>query len=227
MAGQRNDFGFLVAVARQALEHGDRSPADRLFNGLHGQIKTLTRVAHTTDQQIRLGDLKQRLNAVAKVVAAAPTGIDRLPTASNNPPQAYASVRPCRQDPVMTMRLSGYQQWAVREIRWVFLETTRGLWPKNMPMNGDRVDVCTTNRDYLLDMSTGLFDARTTRYVPWVQNQQDVVLGKLGERVTRSALVLSVLIDEVSIREMSRRFGAKRQRVRRAFGESLTAYGTY
>ena len=38
-----NDFKFLLAVADQALGYGDRAPADRLFNDLHGQIKTLTR----------------------------------------------------------------------------------------------------------------------------------------------------------------------------------------
>ena len=198
-----------------------------MFNELHGQIKTLERVARSVDQKIRLGDLKQKLNAVARVVVAAPTGIDRLPSPANNPPQAYASVRTCRQDPVLTMRLTGYQQWAVKEIRWVYLETTKGLWSKNMPMNADRVDVSTVMRDHFLDMSTGLFDARSLRYVPWVQNQQDVVVRRLGEKVTRCALVLSVLIDEVSIREVCRTFQAKRQRVRKDFGDSLTAYGTY
>jgi|ETNvirnome_2_300_1030623.scaffolds.fasta_scaffold06671_4 hypothetical protein len=222
-----NDFKFLIAVAREALGHGDRSPADRLFNGLHEQIKSLERVARTVDQKIRLGDLKQRLSKVAKVIASAPTGIERLPTASNNPPQAYASVRKSRQDPVLTMKLSSLQQFAVKEIRWVYMETTRGLWSKNMPMSADRVDVSTSARDHFLEMSQGLLDARLLRYLPWVRGNQDVVVRKLGQKLTQCDLVLTILIDEVSVREVSRAFHAKRERVRKAFGDSIDSYGSY
>ena len=125
------------------------------------------------------------------------------------------------------MRLTSQQQWAVKEIRWVYMETTKGLWSKNMPMQADRVDVSTSQRDHFLDMSQGLFDARANNYLPWVANNQDVVVRKLGSNLTQCGLVLTVLVDEVSVREVSRVFHAKRQRVRKAFGDSIDSYGSY
>ena len=231
-----HDFKFLVDVARAALSRGDRRPADLLFTEIKGTIKALegltkgtplrppSRQALSTTQKIRLGDLKQKLSVIAKIIATAPAGIDILPTASNNPPQAYAEVRPHHIDPVRAMILSDRQAYAAKDIRWVFYETTKGLWCRNMEMTTDRVDVSSNLRDNFLEMSDALMEVRVKRYIPWTTRHQHVVLRHSGDAISSFALMLSVHIDEVSIRALGRRFHVNKSRVRRLFVAPLDDY---
>ena len=202
------EFTHLKKVAQAGVDRGDPSIAALLFQSYTDEARRCHKI------ELLKSKAESKARQMAGVLAQhEPNDLSRLPNPSNDSPQAWGLVKPRRKDPVLFMRLSGHEQWAVSEIRQIYQATIRAVMPRPKPLDAIRVDTSPQIHDPLtpLERFTG---ERLNRYYTWTKRQRD----------SGFDLVIYVVIDGYGLRDIARIGDEHPEAVRRRFRSALRDY---
>lgn len=230
-------FQHLYRVAKEALAHGDRRPAEALMRSYRKEVDLLEKYPgkHAQARGIRgtrLRATRDKVRRIAQLIADAPTGIEALPQGFDPPsPFACAHIRRTR-DPIANMKLTSTQAAAAREIRTIFEHTVRSLTPWSRDLDSIRVDSSVGPSDPWYALPDNIAERRARVYMPWARDNRCLIaerrVGALQvDRLTRVGLVLAVLIDRVPLGVLERRFGiASKGTLGKIFRQALDDYAS-
>ena len=211
-----DQFDHLCTVVKEALSHGDTRPGEVLLHSYRSEVRlledNLDSVSGLQDlRHQRLRSSREKARRIARLLADASTRVDVLPSGFD-PPNPYARAHTRRtRDPLANMKLTSRQATAAREIRTIFEYTTRSLQPWSRDLVAPRVDRSAHASDPWQDMPEDVAVRRTQVYMPWARSNRHVVIERrLGsvdlDRLTATNLVLTVLVDRVSLGAIEKRF---------------------
>lgn len=198
------DFPHLEKVAEEALRQGDRRPAERLCDMYS---KEACRAGHKHAAIAK--EKARRIRALLRATIASGLPVSDLPT-----PETVVKARYVN-DPLARMKLTARQARAAGEIRAVYEGIVRALFARVRPTDAIQVDISRKALDPVDWLPERLAQARSLRYLPWVKRQ--------GRE--RMGLVISVLVDGMSLRWLAERFGADRRVLGKALRTALDDYG--
>ena len=224
------DFAHLYEVARTALSHGDRRPAEVLWDSYRkeaagGSKETGRRGAYSEHTR---EIAKRKAQAVARLLAKHRLRVEDLPT--SDPPTPATAVRARKQrNPLANIKLSDEQAWAAEEIKMIYEATVAAVLPGGRPLDYVKVDVSSRVRDLTRGIGERLADVRHRLYLPWCEEYGYVVAekkanGMTADRVLASELVLDVLVNERSFGSFERRFGRNHKYFSQVFRTALDGY---
>lgn len=211
-----DQFDQLYKVVKEALSHGDTRPGEVLLQSYRSETTLLETDlgSHAGTQVLRRQHLKSsRENArrIARLLADASMRVDVMPNGFE-PPNPYARAHTRRlRDPLANMKLTSRQAAAVREIRIIFEHTTRSLQPWSRDLATPRVDRSANTSDPWQHMPEDIAVRRAQVYMPWARSNRHVVVERrVGpidiDRLTATNLVLTVIVDRVSLGALEKRF---------------------
>ena len=224
------DFAHLYEVARTALSHGDRRPAEILWHSYKkeaagGSKREGRRADHPKHAQ---EIAKRKAQTVAGLLAKHRIRVEDLPT--SDPPTPATAVRARKQrNPLANIRLSDEQARAAEDIKMIYEATVAAVMPGGRPLDFVKVDVSPRVRDLTRGIGEHLSEIRHRVYLPWCEEFAYVVAekkvrGMTTDRLLASELVLDVLVNERSFGSFERRFGRNHKYFSQAFRTALDGY---
>jgi hypothetical protein len=211
-----DQFDHLCRVVKEALSHGETRPGEVLLQSYRSEVKLLENNlgSHSGTQDLRHQRLKssrEKARRIARLLADASTTVDVLPNGFE-PPNPYARAHTRRsRDPLANMKLTSRQAAAAKEIRTIFEYTTRSLQPWSRDLAAPRVDRSAHASDPWQYMPDDIAVRRAQVYMPWARSNRHVAVERrIGpvdiDRLTATNLVLTVLVDRVSLGVLEKRF---------------------
>lgn len=201
------DFPHLFLVARLAIQHGDRRPAERLFLAYRG------------------GKDKGKAQKVATLLANGSTSdVTQLLPGDINPWAAAQKLRR-REKSNINFQLTDQQVRAAESIQRIFEETTRALSVWGMPMDSVQVDTSKKPPNPWLTLPGWVHHERMKVYHPWLEKWSKIhVIRRPHQTLSATELVTLILIEGHSVNAIGRSWRADPKRLRRRFRQALDGY---